>query len=154
MVTWTEKAEADYRKKWPGRPCKRIAGEEAKYEGQRLIPGSSVCQAYAMRGWVQQNGMNVTIEPQKTCHYKNMTGRMGMSFEEQRQRWVKMQRCIKDNPDIDLKGLTENLGLKDPQAIRIFIKKHGLALSERWGKLPKLNSRIFHRGIWNEVVER
>jgi hypothetical protein len=153
MVTWTAKAEADYRAKWPGQPCKRIAGQEAKYEGRPIITGGSVYQAYAMRGWVQEDGKKVTVlEPQHV--QKNMAGVNGMTFEEQLQRWCKLQRWIKEDPDIGLKGLAANLGLKDPQSIRNFIEKYGLALSARMGKLPKLNSMKLHKGIWREVMEQ
>lgn len=155
MVTWTEKAEADYRAKWPGQPCKRIAGQEAKYEGRPIITGGSVYQAYAMRGWVQEDGRKVKVlEPQDAQQYKNRAGVNGMSLEEQLQRWAKLQRWIKENPDIGLKGLAANLGLKDPQSIRNFIEKYGAGLSRRLGKLPKLNSMKLQKGIWREVMEQ
>ena len=155
MATWTEKAEADYRAKWPGMPCKRIAGQEAKYEGKELNPMGSVYQAYAMRGWVQEDGRNVSVlEPQDAQQYKNMAGVNGMSLEEQLQRWCKLQRWIKDDPDIGLKGLAANLGLKDPQSIRNFIEKYGAGLSRRLGKFPKLNSMKIRKGIWREVMEQ
>jgi hypothetical protein len=155
MVTWTAKAEADYRAKWPGQPCKRVAGQEAKYEGRPIITGGSVYQAYAMRGWVQEDGKKVTVlEPQDAQQYKNMAGVNGMSPEEQLQRWVKLQRWIKENPDIGLKGLAANLGLKDPHSISNFIEKYGAGLSRRLGKLPKLNSMKIRKGIWREVMEQ
>lgn len=155
MVTWTEKAEADYSAKWPGMPCKRIAGQEAKYDGRPIFAGGSVYQAYAMRGWVQEDGRNVSVlEPQDAQQYKNMAGVNGMSPEEQLQRWAKLKRWIKDDPDIGLKGLAANLGLKDPQSIRNFIEKYGLALSQRLGKLPKLNSMKIRKGIWHEIMEQ
>ena len=153
MVTWTAKAEADYRAKWPGMPCKRIAGQEAKYEGRTIIPGGSIYQAYAMRGWVQENGKKVTmLEPQNTTHFKIAPS--GMSIGKQTERWVKLQKLIKDNPDIGTKGLAANLGLKDPQSIRNFIEKYGAGLVRRLGKLPKLNNVKVKKDFWREVMEQ
>ncbi len=153
MVTWTEKAEADYRAKWPGMPCKRIAGQEAKYDGRPIFADGGVYQAYAMRGWVQEDGKKVTmLEPQNTTHFKIAPS--GMSVEEQTKRWVKLQKLIKDNPDIGTKGLAASFGLKNPQSIHNFIEKYGAGLVRRLGKLPKLNNVKVKKDFWREVMEQ
>lgn len=152
MVTWTVKAEADYRAKFPGMKCKRIAGQEAKYDGHPIVAGGSVYQAYAMRGWVQDGGKEVKVlEPRLTGNYK--IGASGMSVEEQTERWVKLQKLIKDNPDIGIKGLAASLGLKTPPSIYKFIEKYGAGLARKFGKLPKLNNLRVRKDFWRDVME-
>ena len=153
MITWTAKAETDYRGKWPGMPCKRIAGREAKYQGRAILPGSSVYQAYAMRGWVANDGKSVKMaEPQNSAHFG--ISHNGLPLEDQLKRWVKIQRFCREDPQITIQQIASNLGLKCYQSIPQFVERYGRDLVAKLGKIPRVEGKAFRKGIWLEIMEQ
>lgn len=152
-VTWTEKAEAEYRAKHPDSPCKRIAGQVVMYDDKELIPAGSIYQAYAMRGWVQNDGKKVITAPEGKS--KNFTPpNTAMPFEDQLRRWAKIQRLCRENPNITVKEIAAKLGLKNRNSITQFCTKYGKDLVKRLGKLPRMQGINYQKNIWPEIMEK
>ena len=155
MVVWTKKAEHDYRAKWPGKACARIAGEVATFEGKPLTKGSSAYSPYAMRGWLRDSAEEKPVKmlpPEKTARYKATPQTMPKNMQV--ERWEKLKFWCKSCPNATLRFIANNIGLKNGQSISNFVANYGSSLAKEFGKLPRLNGRGFRQGIWLEIMEQ
>ncbi len=152
MITWTAKAEKDFREKWPGRTCERIAGQQATFQGEPIkTAGHPAYKAYAMRGWLKNGGRVVKERNPEDVEWK--VSSQTLTEAEKCQRWETMRALIQTAPHIPLNILAVKTGLGSGTAIRQFCEKYGRELADRYGKLPRLRSIKYSMGIWAEIME-
>ena len=153
MITWTAKAEKDFREKWPGRTCERIAGHQATFQGQPIkTAGHPAYKAYAMRGWLKSGGRVVKERNPEDVEWKKVSS-LTLSEAEKCQRWETMRAWIQSAPHIPLNILAIKTGLGSGTALRQFCEKYGAELAGKYGKLPRLESIKYKTGNWQSIME-
>lgn len=154
MYVWTQKAEDDYRAKHPAGPCKRIAGEEATYDG-RPVTGGSFYQAYAMRGWLRKSDIKKPVKLYVNCYKKSPNAPdTSMPPEQRYKRWIILQDWCRQVPKETMSYIAKKMGFKDKSTIYNFCTKYGRDLAKEYGKLPHMNKPNFRKGIWRYIMEQ
>ena len=151
MVTWSKKAEEDYRKKYPHRENARLAGTPVKWEGRNIVRGGSIYTAYQMRGWLVDDDTSSV----KMQDVNVLTGRFngGQSTEEDRaNRWKMMIHLVKQEHIKSLGQLCKRMGFLNTDSLSYFCRKYGDGLAEKYGKLPTIKSLV-GREEWRNMME-
>lgn len=148
MYVWTEKAEADYREKWPDSPCKRIAGREALYDGKKLT--STAIPAYRERGWIKRVG-----EYQGGPMNRDERGN-GLTEDVKRDRWKMLKLLFRRSSGTTLSEVSKKMGLSDTTSLSHFVANYGEEMAAKYGRLsePSLSGgRKLKSQIWLRVME-
>lgn len=148
VYVWTEKAEADYRAKWPDSPCKRIAGEEALYDGRSL--SSIVIPAYQERGWIKRVG-EYQGGPMNRDERIN-----GLTDDVKRDRWMKLKMLFQRSKGTTLTDVSQKMGFSDKTSLSHFVANYGEELAKKYGRLPVPSlsgCRKLKSQIWLRVME-
>ena len=161
MLVWTKKAEGDFRRKYPGRTCERIAGQAATWEGKALRKGSSVALGYRERGWVAE-----VPDPMPEVNRIDMRGRNrrandwstgvhGYDESVKKERWERLRFWFAQKNIKSLRQVALNMGFQRSNALTLFAKKYGQEMAERYGKLPNLSRRTPRQlsVIWTRIME-
>lgn len=150
MYVWTAKAEADYKEKWPGQPCKRIAGQEALYDGRPLSSIGIVIPAYQERGWIKRVG-EYQGGPMNRDERIN-----GLTDDVKRDRWMKLKLLFRRSKGTTLTDVSQKMGFSDKTSLSHFVANYGEELAEKYGRLP-VPSLSGHRklksSLWLRVTE-
>ena len=147
MFVWTEKAERDYRIKYPHRKNEHKAGEVVKWDGKILEIGS-ILEGYAERGWIreQEEEKPVTVKKNKntgTGHY--------LSKRELQKRWCKLRFYMSQPGKMSIEMIAQKMGHKSHHCITDMVASHGLELAAKFGKLPYYPS--LRSPKWKQVME-
>ncbi len=161
MLVWTKKAEDDFRRKHPGRPCERVAGQTATWEGKELRKGSSVALGYREHGWVAElpDPMPETrqIDLRGRCKRANnwSTGVHGYDESVKKERWERLRFWFAQKSIRSLRQVAMNMGFQRSNALTLFAKKYGPEMAEKYGKLPNLSRRTPRQlsVIWTRIME-
>jgi hypothetical protein len=147
MYVWTQKAEDDYREKWPDRPCKRLAGQEIEYCGSRVV-SASIIDAYSQRKWVRH------IEEPVVTETRGGKGRTKTKTDRiYERRWKNLQSLLKLDGLKSIKDLAQMLGFCEGAALTNFVRRHGEELVSEYGKLPHFETRQDLSEAWMKVME-
>ena len=154
-MVWTQQAEDDFRAKWPGRKCERVAGTEATYHGHTITKASSVYAPFAMRGWLKAEDEQKPVvmdPPEKSTNFKINANTMPK--EKRIERWKTLQFWCRTCPDASLRFIANNMGLRSRQSLSNFCIKYGRELAKEMGKLGHLTGKGFDRGVWLTIMEQ
>jgi hypothetical protein len=148
MYVWTEKAEADYRAKWPDSPCKRLAGQEAKYDGKAL--SGIVIPAYMERGWIKRVG---EYQGGPMNHSERING---LTEDIKHDRWKKLKILFQRSHNTTLSEVSKKMGFSDKTSLSHFVETCGEELAEKYGRLPEPSlsgGRKLKSQVWRRVME-
>jgi hypothetical protein len=148
MYVWTAKAEREYRKKYPGRQCLRIAGKEAKFDGKKLP--ISIARAYYERGLIKSRDGEIIIDTEERQGRKK-AAEMKEIFES---RWLQLQFWFRQKNVPSINFVAANMGLGS-EVLAKFVRNHGEELAAKYGKLPFFSGgRGQHLSdYWTRVME-
>ena len=151
MITWTAKAEEDFKRKWPRRPCERIAGDEAFYDGRIITRGSSIYKAFMARGLLADSEVPRRIRKEELVRQATVKFIGGRSTEDDRKaRWMLMKYYCQFPAVKSLQALASHMGMIQADTIKKFCTKYGPELAKKYGKLPRV--KTLSGGIWNEIM--
>lgn len=147
MYIWTEKAERDYRMRYPHRKNERKAGTVVKWEGRDLTVGS-ILDGYASRGWVRKADEDkpLVVKVQKNSkkgHY--------LPQKELKKRWCKLIYYMSQPGKMSIESIAQAMGYKSHHSISDLVESHGVELATRYGKLPYYAS--LRSPKWQRVME-
>lgn len=128
MFVWTQKAEDDFRAKYPRRPLLRKAGHEVIWEGQPLKTGS-ILDGYISRGWIAENG-KIKRAAKPICNPAKT-----MPMREQVSKWKKLQKYL-SQPKVSMREVAGKMGYRSTTPLGDFVTKYGVSLAAKYGKLP------------------
>ena len=151
MITWTAKAEKDFRRKWPYRPCARIAGQEACYDGMMICRGDSIYEAFMARGLLADSEVPSRIKKEELVSQATVKCIGGRSTESERKaRWMLMKYYCQFPTVKSLQTLADHMGMIQADTIRKFCVKYGPELAKKYGKLPRV--KTLSGGVWDEIM--
>ena len=152
MITWTAKAEEDFKRKWPRRPCERIAGDEAFYDGRMITRGSSIYEAFMARGLLADSEVPRRIKKEELVSQATLKFSSGHSpsDDERKARWLLMKYYCQSPTVNSLKALAARMGTIHAYTIKSFCMKYGPEMAKKYGKLPRV--KTLSGGIWNEIM--
>lgn len=150
MYVWTQKAERDFKTKYPRRACQRKAGTEATYDGRKLT--SQFVVAYTERGWIDAID-DVMPEPEKTRSHRRCKNTEKEKVYE--KRWKDLQFWMRQKNVDSIQQISHNLGLSCRDVLRDFVKAHGEQMAAKYGKLPYFVGGQGRElsSIWTRVME-
>jgi hypothetical protein len=151
VYVWTAKAEAEYRRRHPGRECERIAGEEALYDGRPLL--RDYAEAFRERGWIKSDSEPAKImQRPRRVRPKKYEPTQEM-LDKQKERWKELQYLMGQGKPI--RAIAELMGLSSGSVLSKFVRIHGIYLANMYGKLPRAEKRYYGMmaKYWKKVME-
>ena len=150
MYVWTKEAEQHYRQRHPHRKNERKAGTQALWYGKEL--SKSFVESYAERGWIIEIVQN-KVKPAKKKKKKILSkdAGNGMTIAQKRKRWGQLLYWFGQPNKYSIDDITEKLGLRSHSAVNGFVRKYGIELSRKYGKLPYKEG--LRMPIWTEIME-
>jgi 3-oxoacyl-[acyl-carrier-protein] synthase III len=149
MYVWTKKAETDYRAKHPHRKNERKAGTKALWYGEEL--SNSFVEGYAERGWIVEMVANKPKKIKLKKKSKASIDGHGMTKEQKRKRWGQLMFWFGQPNKYSIDDIVEKLGLRSHGAVNSFVRKYGIELAQKYGKLPYKEG--LRMPIWTQVME-
>ena len=75
----------------------------------------------------------------------------GMTIAQKRKRWGQLLYWFGQPNKYSIDDITEKLGLRSHSAVNGFVRKYGIELSRKYGKLPYKEG--LRMPIWTEIME-
>jgi hypothetical protein len=161
-AVWTEEAEYHFRHVWPNLPCKRVAGEEAYYAGEKidkkdLKRPESVAHEWMVLGWIKwvDSGASVVDTKESTKPPKQWKPWMPGYEDYLRDRWETLQYWFSRADIQSLAEVSRRMGFSQSAALSYFVKKHGQELAEKYGRLPRVKWKTTKplSELWTRLME-
>ena len=142
MYVWTKEAEQHYRQRHPHRKNEWKAGTPALWYGKEL--SKSFVESYTERGWIAE------IVESKKEPAKPVERRM-IKEEERGRKWKKLKELFGASNKYSMFDIAVELGYGSDSTVSGFVRKYGIELSQKYGKLPY--KKGLKMKVWAEVME-